>query len=178
MIESIPLILTGLGLTASIVYYANILSNANKTRELQLKAQLQAEETRQTQLFMNVYNRFQDPDFTKMWINLMQREWKDVDDYWKKYDAMDSDVLSVQTFFEGIGVLLKNKLIDPDFVYELMPTMVTSLWKKYESIVLSVREFSGYPQYWRPLEYLSDCMVEIAIKKGDPVVTEYDPQNE
>ena len=57
MIETIALVLTGLGLTASIVYYANILNNANKTRELQLesqeltrKAQEQALETRQAQL--------------------------------------------------------------------------------------------------------------------------------
>jgi len=35
--EFIALILTGLGLTASIVYYANVLSNANKTQQLQLE---------------------------------------------------------------------------------------------------------------------------------------------
>jgi hypothetical protein len=44
MIETIAFIKTGIGLTASIIYYAkvlenaNILNNANKTRELQLKA--------------------------------------------------------------------------------------------------------------------------------------------
>ena len=55
MIETIGFILTGLGLTASIVYYANILNNANKTRELQLKAQEHATETRQAQLYMQLF---------------------------------------------------------------------------------------------------------------------------
>ena len=44
MIENIALVLTGLSITASIVYYSTILNNANKTRELQLKAQQRAEE--------------------------------------------------------------------------------------------------------------------------------------
>ncbi len=50
MIEALAFVLTGLGLTASLVYYSNILSNANKTRELQLKAQNLTLETRQGQL--------------------------------------------------------------------------------------------------------------------------------
>ena len=33
-LEVLALVLTGLGLTASIVYYANILLNANKTQKL------------------------------------------------------------------------------------------------------------------------------------------------
>ena len=33
MIEYLPLVLTGLGLTASIIYYASILRNQNKTRQ-------------------------------------------------------------------------------------------------------------------------------------------------
>ena len=64
MIEYLPLVLTGLGLTASIAYYANILNNANKTRELQLKAQEQALETRQAQLLMQIVNHWSQP-----WIN-------------------------------------------------------------------------------------------------------------
>ena len=36
-LEVLALVLTGLGLTASIVYYANILLNANKTQKLQLE---------------------------------------------------------------------------------------------------------------------------------------------
>jgi hypothetical protein len=173
MIESIPYVLTGIGIIISILYYTSVLQNANKTRELQLKAQQHAEDTRQTQLFMNVYNRFQDPDFTKMWINLMQREWNNIDDYGAKYTGLDIELLSVQTYFEGIGVLLMKEMIDPGFVYELMPTMVNSLWAKYEPIVLWARENMNYPQYWRPIEYLKDKMSEEAEKRGDPQVFDY-----
>ena len=36
MIETLAIALSGLGLAASIVYYANILNNANKAREREL----------------------------------------------------------------------------------------------------------------------------------------------
>ena len=39
MIESIPYVLTGIGIIVSILYYTSVLRNANRTRELQLKAQ-------------------------------------------------------------------------------------------------------------------------------------------
>jgi hypothetical protein len=65
-------------------------------------------------------------------------------------------------------------MIDIDLVYELMPTMATSFWKKYEPLVLEVRERGGYPQYFRPVEYLSDRLVEHAGRRGDPVLTRYE----
>ena len=65
MIETIGFILTGIGLAASIFYYANILNNANKTRELQLEAQNQAEETRQAQLYMRVWEKWDSEEFLK-----------------------------------------------------------------------------------------------------------------
>jgi len=159
MYENLPLILTGLGLTASVLYYTMTLRNANNTR--------------QTQLFMQVYERFQDQTFIKMWNELMNRSWDSPEDYLAKYGGWDDTALSVQTYFEGIGVLLMKNVIDADFVYELMPTMVNTLWSKYEPIVRNVRESVNYPQFWRPVEYLKDRMVEVAKMKGDPVLFEY-----
>jgi hypothetical protein len=40
MIESIPYVLTGIGIIISILYYTNVLQNANKTRELRVRALL------------------------------------------------------------------------------------------------------------------------------------------
>ena len=71
MIEFLPLVLTGLGLTASIVYYASVLRNQNKTR--------------QTQLFLQFYNRLTDKQFFEEYKNLLNQEWDDFDDNLEKY---------------------------------------------------------------------------------------------
>jgi hypothetical protein len=64
-------------------------------------------------------------------------------------------------------------MIDSDFVYELMPTMVTTFWHKYEPIVINVREKVNFPQFWRTIEYLKDKMIEEAEKRGDSIVLSY-----
>ena len=61
--DVLAIVVSILGLTASIIYYANILNNANKTRIHQLKAQQQAEETRQTQLYMRLWDKWDSEDF-------------------------------------------------------------------------------------------------------------------
>ena len=178
MIEYLPLVLTGIGIIASVLYYSSVLRNANKTRELQLKAQQQAEQTRQAQIFMQAHARFQDPSFTKMYNEVMAREWDSLDDYSEKYlsEGWDATILSVQSYFEGIGTLLMKGMIDADFVYELMPTMVNAFWSKYEPVVLWAREGMGYPQFWRPIEYLKDRMIEEAEKRGDPIILSYNTE--
>jgi hypothetical protein len=133
-------------------------------------------ETRQTQLFMQIFQRFQEPEFTVQYSILLGREWRDIEDYIKKYRDPTPDgasLLSVQTYFEGVAVLLMKDMIDIDLVYELMPTMATVFWKKYESLVSQMRKEMNYPQFFRPVEYLSDRLVEHARLRGDPVVTEY-----
>ena len=79
MIESIPLVLTGLGLTASILYYTMVLRNTNE-------AQKRAQETRRTQLSTSITERIGSKDFLRDFIELAQLEWIDVDDFLKKYD--------------------------------------------------------------------------------------------
>jgi len=161
MIDYLPLVLTGIGIMASILYYALTLGNSNKTR--------------QAQLFMQAHTRFQDPEFTKMYNEVMARKWDNPNDYLEKYasEGWDDKILSVQSYYEGIGVLLMKGMIESDFVYELMPTMVNTFWHKYEPIVLWVRENVNYPQFWRPIEYLKDKMIEEAERRGDPIIISY-----
>jgi len=71
-IENLPLILTGLSITISIIYYASVLRNQNKTRE--------------AQLFMQLFGRYS----REAWrdgYELLQMEWTNMDDFFHKYDS-------------------------------------------------------------------------------------------
>jgi hypothetical protein len=63
MIEYLPLILTGIGIIASILYYSSVLRNANETQK-------QALETRQAALLMDLMNNFRSAEFRKQWHTL------------------------------------------------------------------------------------------------------------
>jgi len=67
MVEiTLPIILQivqTVALVVGIIYYLTIMRNQQRTRELTLKAQEHATETRQAQLFMQIYDKWSDPDF-------------------------------------------------------------------------------------------------------------------
>jgi hypothetical protein len=159
MIEYLPLVLTGIGIIASILYYSRVLRNANKTQQNQL-------ETRQAQLFMNIYETYSSKQYQKdrermfvIW------EFEDFDDFFNKYGAdvnpEDHAIWDMFTsHFEGIGVLVKRGLIDSSLVYDLMYGSIIRFWDKFEPILLGLRELSG-PKTWEDIEFLKNEMLRL-----------------
>lgn len=143
--EFLAIILTGLGLTASIIYYASILRNANKTQQLQL-------ETRQAQLFMQVYDRWNSSEFINFWFKFSST---DLDKYEFGTDKeLDVAFRAIGRFMEGIGVLVKRKLIDVEFVDDLMSGNIIEFWESSKEWLIDFRTQTNYPQYGEWVEYL------------------------
>jgi hypothetical protein len=164
-LEFIAIILTGLGLTASIIYYAYILNNANKTRELQLKAQQQAEETRQTQLYMNLWSKWDSEDFMKHYLRILSWEFTGYEDWSTKYGLSGDrdDLLSyglIETFFEGIGVLVKRGLLDVSMIDDFMSSELEIYWLKMKTVVDGMRN-TGWPTWSEYTEYLYNEVMKI-----------------
>ena len=70
MIKYLPLVLTGFGIIASILYYSNVLRNADQTRK--------------TQMFMQLHQSKYQQNGLESIFRLMNLEWEDYDDYMKK----------------------------------------------------------------------------------------------
>ena len=160
-----------LGLLVGIFYYVTTLRNAQKTRELTLKAQEQALETRQTQLFMNIYNTFASKEYQKDNEQMMKVwEWADYDDFMRKYgpDVNPDDHaiwdMNLQ-WMEGIGVLVRRGMIDPELVYDLMYGSIIGFWERHEPIVQGIRDRASIPNVWIDLEYIYDQMKVIEEKR-------------
>ena len=107
------------GVIAAFSYYVLIVRNSQRTQQLQL-------ETRQAQLFMQLYDRLNDREFCESYGRVVWRfEWEDFEDWRKKYEPVaDLDAwtcwVSVARYFLGIGTLVKRKLVDVDMVADLM----------------------------------------------------------
>ena len=158
-LEIVALVLTGLGLAASIIYYANILNNANKTRELQLKSQELATETRQAQLFMQIYATYHSEEYIKAFEEIMRWEYTGYDDYMSKYgaDVNPEAYLMYRKVFgylEGIGVLVRRGLIDVSLVDDLMSGFVIGFWEKLGPYMVERRRQMDWPQIGEQIEYL------------------------
>lgn len=130
-LQTVSIVLTGIGLMIALIYYALQIRNQNKTR--------------QTQLFMNLYDTYRSPEFRKQQLTIAQHEYTDFDDFWEKYggptnpDAW-STWFSVAAFYNGIGVLVKRKLISIDLVEELLSNIVERQWNSMGPILIDWRE--------------------------------------
>jgi len=152
-------IVTIVGVIAGLTYY--ILSVRNQNR------------TRQAQLFMQIYEKWYDPVFSKNSNELNALEWEDYDDWKSKYGPIVnveaySKWLSYTRFFQGVGVLLKNGLIDVSLVREMMPTTVLLYYNKYEPILQGQRkENQASIKVWEPVEYLYTELIKFQEKNPE-----------
>jgi hypothetical protein len=72
-LEVAAILLSGIGISASIVYYSNVLRNTNKQR--------------MTQLAMSLSNILSSPETTGNTIKILSYKWDDFEDFRRKYDS-------------------------------------------------------------------------------------------
>ena len=154
--EFLAIILTGLGLIVSILYYASVLSNANKTRE--------------AQLFMQIYSQWNSLELQSQYGKVMNMQFGTFDDFFEKIRndlEIRNAVNMVGIFFEGLGVYVHRGLIDVTMVDDLMSEAIINFWEKSKPLVYETRTRANLPQYAEWLEYLA-TEVEKIFKKQHP----------
>jgi hypothetical protein len=91
---------------------------------------------------------------------------KDFDDWWERYGPENNMEFfkrwfSMVAYFEGIGILVKRRLIDPAFVDDILSGPILLAWEKHELIHRGIRERYGWPQWQEWQEYLTDEIKKI-----------------
>ena len=137
-----------------------------------LKEQRKTElDTRQAQLFMQIYEPFHSREFQLARVECNRRmTWKDYDDYTQKYDALTNpeaaaSIAMVGLYFEGIGTLVKKGLLDMSFVDELLSRQLRVFWEKFGPMFQIYRSRKD-PDMYRSLEYLYDEEIKYREKHG------------
>ncbi|MFX1332776.1 MAG: hypothetical protein ACFE9W_14560 [Promethearchaeota archaeon] len=157
---------------ASIVVACISVVVASVLAVLQLRHQSQ---TRQAQLFMNIYDEYYNPEWHRRWLELVYTV--------KDEELIDSDGIptflkgdiekyvgatALTSFFEGIGLLVYKGLIDINLVAELMSTPLIFVWQRVEELVMRVREITGRPQVYEWFEYLYNEIQKIPSRQSQP----------
>jgi hypothetical protein len=167
-----------MGLLIGIFYYVTTLRNAQKTRELTLqsqeltrKAQEQSLETRQAQLFMQIYRDMISPEHFIGTNELYSMEWEDWDDYNRKYGSENNPenyALRYSTWsrISGVGLLVKAGLIDVGSVHDLMRTTILWQWAKFGDIIIRSREEWNMDNFMDGFEFIADEIVKETERRG------------
>jgi hypothetical protein len=157
------------GVVAGFSYYVLTVRNSQRTQQLQL-------ETRQAQLFTQLYNRFQSIEFHRQFNEIMEWEFKDLDEFLEKYGSEKNPEAfamrgSVGAYFEGMGVLVKRGLIDVTITDDLVSGVIIRFWNQLGPIYIGLRERLNYPQFAEWTEYLYNQIRQIAEQQHPELKT-------
>lgn len=170
MVEASIVNLVELGvLVVGVIIAIQQLRDIKQTRETEL-------ETRQAQLFMQIYNSLREEKFQNYLMELRQWKAKDYDEMMEKYGKNPDAIAKmnyVTSFFEGVGVLVEEGLLDIKLVYNLISTFLFNYWLSMPpEFFKEFRIRANRPKVWSHTELLYNKMMELYIEE---VGHEYSP---
>jgi len=143
-IQTVSIAVASASVTLSAIYYVWQIRHQSKIRQTDLVIKLSEYGTRR--------------DFLEACTDIFEADFKDYDDFVKKYGAFFSkkpipmSFFIVSNFMERAGVLLKNGLLDISLVGQLMA--VTDFWEKMKPLIGGIRKEENNPHYYEYFEYL------------------------
>ena len=148
------------GILVGIIYYLTIMRNTQRTRELSLKAQEEAERSRQRELILLRSQSYSLEYITAYTETVGMDDWNTVEEFHSKYGREANPEafakwLYIRSVYNFAGLLLKEKGTDPELIFQLYsPNSIIGLWEQHESIINEVRTRFNHPTYWEPFEFL------------------------
>jgi len=155
------------GVLVAAAYYVMTLRTTQKT----LKANL---ETRQTQLFMQIYQQMSEEKFGKNYVDFMNMSWKDYDEFERKYGSdehPENYAMRWNLWYigDGIGYILRRGLIDLETVTNLGGGIFVIIWEKSRDLIVEQRERYKMPTLLENFEYLVGEVKAYRFRQGRPV---------
>ena len=121
---------------------------------LNMRATLQ---TRQAQLFMQIYSKWSEEDWSVQHLILGKTFDQSYDDFKKNVLNNTEEMKKFQSlmrFYEGLGVLVKEKLIHIRLVALTMAGDTIRYWEQVKPIIMNMRADLKYPRLQSETEYL------------------------
>lgn len=143
-ISTLSIVIAASGVTAAAIYYS--LQIRNQTR------------LRQTDLLMRLYSTWDSLEFQEAWHRIYWMDFKDYDDLVQKLGGKRHIGSYVLYFYEEVGALLREKLIDISLADKLLGNSVRQMWEKVRPVIEEARKRSSDPRLYEHFEYLYDEM--------------------
>ena len=145
-------LVTIFGVLAGFSYYVLTVRANSRNQQLQL-------ETRQTQLYMQIYQQIADEKFGKNYVEFMNMTWLNYDDFEKKYGSDEhpenySMRWNLWYLIDGVGYILRRNMIDVETVVNLGGGMFLMVWEKSKELIIEQRRRYKIPFLLDNFEYL------------------------
>ena len=143
----------------ALTYYALTIRNQTKSR--------------QTQIFMQLHEEKYDREGLEVFFDLQNWDWEDYDDYQRKYGPYTHPELaalmeSQVSYFEGLGILVQDGMVDINIVYKIAGRRINQLWHQFEAVIKEIRKMARGPgsDYAESFEYLATEVIKLRRQNG------------
>jgi len=173
VLQSISYMAGALGVCIAAIYYVMNLRISQKNQEISLRnqelmlkaqeqsanAQQQTLETRQAQLFMNIFDKASNKEFNTSWHRFIIAPFNTWDQFRELYSS-DKEFYEAwwvtSMFFEGLGLLVREGLMPIRIVECLVGGMARSYCEKMLLIIDDARKGLGFTRFCDNSMFLYD----------------------
>jgi hypothetical protein len=151
------------GVLVAAAYYIMNMRASRRSQELAQKTQQQNLETRQAQLFMQIYAKWADEGFSQKWLNSFSERYTDFSDFKSKVIDKPDRYLTMfmfARFFEGLGVLVEAGLLDIRLIALTMCSDTKIIWDQLGPIMGEWRRYTKVPRMFDKTEYLYNALMK------------------
>jgi hypothetical protein len=127
---------------------------------------------RRASLTNNLMNSFLSEEGMKRWNELLTMNWKNFEDYHRKYDStVNPDNFAKRESFwntcDLIGYQYKEELVDIGTVYNAGGFLIVESWLKFKPIIEEYRKTEYAIDEYENYEYVANALIRIKEKR-DP----------
>jgi hypothetical protein len=150
LFQSISYMAGALGVCVAAFYYVLNLRETNRNRRI---------------TFTNsIMQQMQSEEGEKRFIDCLNMQWTDFDDFWRKYDSRVNPEnfakrMSLWSHCESLGYLYNANLIDFDTVYNVGGDQVGWVWMKFKPIIEGYRRTDFSPNAYSNFEHLAEALI-------------------
>jgi len=164
-ISTIRDLVTIFGVIAGFSYYVLTVRNAQRNQQQQLEA-------RKAQFFSQIYSWFIQTESLVEYMEILNWEWTDYDDFEKKYGS-DNNLRGyavrtrVWSTIDMLGKYVRDGLVDLDLIYPMIYITLFQ-WFKWKDVIEEQRKRYYTPLYLENWEYLVNEFIKYGEKIGYP----------
>lgn len=145
--------------TAAIIGVRSYLNSNKRAEEAKIKEQETRErelQTRQAQMFINIYNQLTTKEFSAAMNIYSSTQWKNYNEYrevFQKKEYREAFTI-LGLYWEGIGVLVKEGYLDIRLIALLICGLTRNFWEKLKPIKDEARADMNFIRWMSETEYL------------------------
>lgn len=147
-ITSFSAIVAAISVVVGVIFAIIQMQHATKTRNTGLVIQL------------NPALRADLGDLLESTHVIWQQEFTTYEEYIEKYGNpwTDKQLLTLLAYNDGLGYLLRKRLIDKEIIEYLSEGNITGIWEKLQPIITGMRENYHLPDIFESFDYLYNEM--------------------